>query len=145
MNLSLCACCCLLLPPYPRAMMFVPLADHQLAIHGGVAPAEAKDALAALTAAAAAAGDTRSTRDQATGKLPSLAQSTGMQVASVEERLERFLTFFREAPPWVLELVKAWPERLTENAELRRPASECDSPHMQSFAATATLLLALML
>lgn len=126
-------------------MMFVPLADNQLAIHGGVAPAEAKDALAALTAAAAAAGDTRSTRDQATGKLPSLAQSTGMQVASVEERLERFLTFFREAPPWVLELVKAWPERLTENAELRRPASECDSPHMQSFAATATLLLSLML
>lgn len=123
-------------------MMFVPLADNQLAIHGGVAPAEAKDALAALTAAAAAAGDTRSTRDQATGKLPSLAQSTGMQVASVEERLERFMTFFREAPPWVLELVKAWPERLTENAELRRPASECDSPQMQSFAATATLWLA---
>lgn len=109
-------------------MMFVPLADNQLAIHGGVAPAEAKDALAALTAAAAAAGDTRSTRDQATGKLPSLAQSTGMQVASVEERLERFLNFFREAPPWVLELVKAWPERLTENAELRRPASECRMP-----------------
>jgi hypothetical protein len=103
-------------------MMYVPLADNQLAVLAGVSAAEAKGALAALTDAAT--GGARSTRDQATGKLPSLAQSTGMQVAGEEERLERFLTFFREAPPWVLELVKAWPERLTENAELRRPASE---------------------
>lgn len=104
-----------------RVLGLIPLRGNRMGMHAPAANHAAKDALAAISSRAA-----RNTSTAVTASVASSGAllSTGQHIAPSQERLARFLNIFEGAPDWLKHSVAAHPDKLSENAELRRPASK---------------------
>jgi hypothetical protein len=111
-------------------VMLVPLTKDRVAIHAAIdgagklpQHAAAGTATPLPSASENACGPLNNTVNDTTTTTISTSSSSPWAPAAVEARLQRFLGLFSELPAWILDAVTVT-KVLSENEELRRPASE---------------------